>query len=842
MADQEKKSGGSLWTKLFGDRPDGGPKRRKGIGGERAAALEIPSGTPAHYHETRPEGLTAEEAEKRRRSGHGNTVRQEQGKSVAKIVAGNLFTLFNLLNVGLAVCLLLVGSYRNMLFLGVMITNTLIGTIQELRARKTVQKLQLLHMPHTRVIRDGQEETVEPGQLVRDDLIILHPGEQVPADALVCDGRGAADESLLTGESDPVQKTEGDWLLSGSYVTEGRFTAQLVYVGDQSYASRLTQTARRIKTPKSVLMNDLKRLVRYISYLLVPVGILMMVKQYFIFHTPLAEAVPKMVAALIGMIPEGLILLTSVALMVGVVRLGKKETLVSELFGIESLARADVLCLDKTGTLTTGRMRVEEMVPAEGTEEELRQGVARFLSAFDDESPTLNALRAAIPPDAPEDAAVLPFSSRRKKSAASFADGTTLILGAPSFVLEDTAAYNDRIRALTEQGYRVVVLCRASGPISAEECPPVDRVLGLIALSDELRPNVRETLAYFTKQDVRLCVISGDDPVTVSHIAQKAGLPGAEKYMDAAKLTDDESMRRAVREINVFGRVTPEQKKRLVAAFQQEGHSVAMTGDGVNDIPALKAADCSIAMGTGIDAVRGVAQLTLLSGDFGALPQVVGEGRRVIGNIRRTATLFLVKTIFSFLLSMLTLILPLPYPFQPIQLTLLSTLTIGVPGFFLSLERNTERVEGNFLLSVIRKAAQGGVGVAVSAILASCLTIFGLTREECSTVAVLSAAVIGLTELGLVCWPFTWLRAGVLAAMSGAVFFACLRFSNVFFLTIEKMPPAGWIGLGAVTVIGFAAMFLTPYLNRMLLRALERVRAGKGSGGKDGDEKKTEAA
>ena len=808
-----------LYHRLLDEKKDREPSaKRHGRRTDRQGELTIPTDLPRRFTPTPEGGLTAQEAEKRRHQGKSNEMKKDPGRSPLQIAARNLFTLFNLLNFGLAVCLMLVGSYRNMLFLGVVFSNTLIGTVQELRARKTVQKLQLLHMPQAHVIREGKELTVTPAQLVRDDLIILRPGEQVPADAVIREGAGAADESLLTGEGDPIQKKEGDWLLSGSYVTEGRFTAQLVYVGDESYAARLTSTARKIKAPKSVLMSDLNRLVRVISAMILPIGLLLMAKQYFILKIPAQEAVPGVVAALIGMIPEGLVLLTSVALMVGVIRLGKKDTLVSELFGIESLARADVLCLDKTGTLTTGRMKVEEIVPLEADEEALRGDIARFLSAFDEESPTLNALRAFVQPQVREDAAVLPFSSKRKKSAASFADGITLILGAPGFVLEDASAWQGEITPRTRLGYRVLVLCQARGPISAGECPPVERVLGLISLSDELRPNVQDTLAYFTGQDVQLRVISGDDPETVSHIARMAGMPGADKYVDASQLTDDDALRHAVREARVFGRVTPEQKRKLVDALQDEGHTVAMTGDGVNDIPALKAADCSIAMGTGTDAVRQVAQLSLLSGDFSALPQVVAEGRRVIGNVRRTATLFLVKTIYSALLSVLTLILPLQYPFQPIQLTILSSLTIGIPGFFLALEANHERVKGDFLRTVLKKAAPGGVAVAVSAILASALGIFDLSQNNCSTVAVLAAGIIGLTELGMICWPFTWMRAGVLAAMSAGFALCVLRFENVFFLTVHQMPQTGWLGLCAVLGAGFAVMFLTPVIYRVLKR------------------------
>ena len=418
--------------------------------------LTLPSGVPADFRPTRPEGLTAAEAERLASSGRGNRTTREQGKSVARILAENTFTFFNLLNIILGLCLALVGSYRNMLFLGVVISNTVIGTVQELRARKMVRKLELLHTVQTHVMRDGREARVAPEELVEGDLVILRAGDQIPADAIVLDGVGAADEALLTGESDPVPKQKDEWLLSGSYVTEGRMLAQLVHVGDASYLNQLTQTARRIRRPKSALMTDLNRLVHLVTIALVPIGALLMVKQRLILQLPMEQAVPNVVAALVGMIPEGLLLLCSTALAVGVVRLGWRQMLVSEMYGIETLARIDTLCLDKTGTLTTGQMSVDGLLPVDADTAEMSRALSRFVSAFDDDNPTLRAIRAAYPPKAREEAVLLPFSSKRKKSAAAFSDGKTLMLGAPSFVLPDLAPYRERLSEQAGKGLRVV--------------------------------------------------------------------------------------------------------------------------------------------------------------------------------------------------------------------------------------------------------------------------------------------------------------------------------------------------------------------------------------------------
>ncbi len=770
--------------------------------------LTLPSRLPEDYQPVPAEGLSAAEAERRMKEGRGNRTTHQQGKSVARILFENIFTFFNLLNIFLGLCLVLVGSYRNMLFLGVVVCNTVIGTVQELRARNMVRRLELLHATQCRVIRDGHEIRLTPEELVEGDRVILHTGDQIPADAVVLNGVGAADEALLTGESDPVRKQADDWLLSGSYITEGRFEAQLVQVGDKSYVNQLTQAAKRIKRPKSALMTDLNRLVHLITMVLVPVGALLMVKQHLILKLPMTQAVPNTVAALVGMIPEGLILLCSTALAVGVVRLGKRQMLASEMYGIETLARIDTLCLDKTGTLTTGHMSVDSLVPAEADGEEIARALSRFVSAFDDESPTLRAIRDAYPSHTMEEAVLLPFSSKRKMSAAGFHDGTTLILGAPSFVLPDVALYENKLREQAQKGLRVLALCEGEGSIVDAECPEVRRVLGFVCLQDEIRDNARQTLEYFDSQGVEIKVISGDDPETVARIAARTGVPHAERCIDLHTLTTDEEICDAATRYTVFGRVTPRQKQQLVQAIKAAGHSVGMTGDGVNDIPALKAADCSIAIGSEASAARHVAQLTLLSGDFAVLPEAVAEGRRVIGNIRRTSTLFLVKTIYSILLSLFALILPIRYPFQPIQLSLISSLTIGIPGFFLALEPNKERVGGSFLRSVLTMAAPGGIAVAVCATAASVMDRIGLAPADCSTMAVLVAGIIGITQLYTVCMPLNRVRGSVLAAMmlgfSAAVAFA----GGIFFLTVRTMPFQCWLWLAALIAVGMGIMFL----------------------------------
>ena len=786
--------------------------------------LKLPSEWPEDFSYTDPQGLTAEQADERMRNGLGNVLDDDRGKSLKKILFDNIFTLFNFLNFGLAGCLLLVGSYRNMLFITIIIANILIGTVQEYRAQKTIRELQLLNAPDVHVLRGGQEIVLKPEETVKGDLAVFRAGDQIVADAIVISGEGAAMESLLTGESDPVQKNINSWLYSGSYVVEGKMTAQLVYVANESYLGQLNREAHKTARPGSRLMEEMKRLIRFDTMLLVPLGILLFLKQVisnaWFSQNPVPfvelakKAVPESVAAMIGMIPEGLILLTSIAMAVGVIKLGRKKTLVQELAGIETLARADVLCLDKTGTITTGDMELFLVEGVDRADAEAEKALSRFLGAFDEQSPTLNAIRARITPGTETPRAVVPFSSERKQSAATFGDGTALIFGAPEYVLGDACPppVRGRIEALAAEGKRVLVLAGARGIVTAQAMPPVSEIIGICALTDQIRPGAEQTLRYFREQGVELKVISGDNPHTVSRIARQAGLEGWDRQVDARTLTTPEEIADACERYTVFGRVAPEQKKALVLALQAKGRNVAMTGDGVNDIPALKAADCSIAMAGGADAARHAAQLTLLNSDFGVMPEIVLEGRRVINNITRAASLFLTKTLFSFFLSILMLILPAAYPFQPIHLTLISSLTVGIPGFFLALEPCRERIRGDFLRTVLFRALPGGVSITLCAALAMNLTHLGWEPALCSTVATLVAWVVSFTVLLRTCLPLSRNRAVLLAGVAAAFVFVVLAFGRHFELV--PLPGKAWAVLLGLCVLGCAIVLGTAALIR----------------------------
>ena len=775
---------------------------------ERQQGLRLPDTLPEDFQFTEVTGLTEEQAEEARQKGYANRMTARDEKTVGQILLSHIFTWFNLLNIALAVCLMLVGSYRNMLFVGVVVANTLIGALQEYRAQKTISALKLLNAPSVHVLRNGEEKILKTDETVRGDLVVLRGGDQIVADAIVIDGGGAAMESLLTGESNAVPKAVNNWLYSGSYVTEGRMTAQLVFVGDESYAGRLTAEARKEARPESRLMADMKKLIRFDSMVLIPLGILLFLKQVLLNHAAVSEAVPSSVAAMIGMIPEGLILLTSVAMAVGVVKLGRRQTLVQELSGIETLARADVLCLDKTGTITTGAMELEAIEGIEGTREETERGVSRLLGVFDEKSGTLDALREKIVPGSEKARAVMPFSSQRKKSAATFYDGSALILGAPEFVLEEkyTPDIRKKVEDYAAEGKRVMALAEGQGLVTADTVPPVRRVCGLLVLTDQIRPGVERTLQYFRDQDVDVRIISGDNPTTVSVIARRAGIPTWDRQADMSTVKTEEEMENACRKCTVFGRVTPEQKKTLVATLKRMGHNVAMTGDGVNDIPALKTADCSIAMASGADAAKNAAQLTLLSSDFSVLPEIVLEGRRVINNITRAASLFLTKTIFSFLLSVLMLLVPAGYPFQPIQLTLISSLMIGFPGFVLALEPSEERIKGDFLRNVLLRALPGGIAAAVCAALAMATGLFGWPRETGSTLATLIAGTVCFIVLLRTCLPVNRTRGILLGLVAAGFVLAYLAAGKVFFLA--PLEPAALGAYAGLSLLGAGIILL----------------------------------
>lgn len=753
-----------------------------------------------HANDVPLHGLTQEEVRARREQGRTNTMPRRTEGGVADILRRNVLTLFNLLNLCLAGLLLWVGSHRDMLFLGVVLSNTLIGTIQELRAKRTHDRLQLLSEGRVRVMRDGVECRLSPQELVLDDVVLLSRGDQIPADATVLSGAGEADESLLTGESAPVSKAAGDTLYSGSFLVSGSVAARLTAVGADSYAGQLQLSARRVKRAQSELMRDMRRIIRWVSVLIVPIGAAMFSRQYASVDLGLRDAVTGTVASMLGMIPEGLILLTSVSLAAGVVALGRRNALVNELFGIETLARTDVVCMDKTGTLTSGEMVLDRTLALNGVPpEEIAAYMAALLRASADETPTVRALAEAFPAsNAPEIAQAVPFSSARKWSAAQAEGLGSVVLGAPERLLKGEAL--KQAQALAAQGLRVLALLCAPAPLCGEALPEGLVPAALLCLRDALRPNVQKTVRYFGEQGVTLKVISGDSPLTVSHAAAAAGVPGADRMVDLSTIEGEKDYTALSRHYTIFGRVSPQDKQGLIEALRKDGHGVAMVGDGVNDIPALKAADCSIAMAGGSDAACRVAQITLLDADFDVMPRIVLEGRRVINNITRAASLFLVKNIFSLLLSVLLLIFPFAYPFAPIQLTLVSSLTIGIPSFVLALQPSRDRVSGSFLRNVIMRALPGGVCTAALIIpLMAFSDGLGFSQDVVSSLSTLIAGYSGLVVLFLTCLPLNALRGGLVAAMAVLFAGAVLLLPQVFYLS----PVSGgqWWVLAAAAVL-----------------------------------------
>lgn len=753
-----------------------------------------------HANDVPLHGLTQEEVRARREQGRTNTMPRRTEGGVADILRRNVLTLFNLLNLCLAGLLLWVGSHRDMLFLGVVLSNTLIGTIQELRAKRTHDRLQLLSEGRVRVMRDGVECRLSPQELVLDDVVLLSRGDQIPADATVLSGAGEADESLLTGESAPVSKAAGDTLYSGSFLVSGSVAARLTAVGADSYAGQLQLSARRVKRAQSELMRDMRRIIRWVSVLIVPIGAAMFSRQYASVDLGLRDAVTGTVASVLGMIPEGLILLTSVSLAAGVVALGRRNALVNELFGIETLARTDVVCMDKTGTLTSGEMVLDRTLALNGVPpEEIAAYMAALLRASADETPTVRALAEAFSAvSAPEIVQAVPFSSARKWSAAQAEGLGSVVLGAPERLLKGEAL--KQAQALAAQGLRVLALLCAPAPLCGEALPEGLVPAALLCLRDALRPNVQKTVRYFGEQGVTLKVISGDSPLTVSHAAAAAGVPGADRMVDLSTIEGEKDYTALSRHYTIFGRVSPQDKQGLIEALRKDGHGVAMVGDGVNDIPALKAADCSIAMAGGSDAACRVAQITLLDADFDVMPRIVLEGRRVINNITRAASLFLVKNIFSLLLSVLLLIFPFAYPFAPIQLTLVSSLTIGIPSFVLALQPSRDRVSGSFLRNVIMRALPGGVCTAALIIpLMAFSDGLGFSQDVVSSLSTLIAGYSGLVVLFLTCLPLNALRGGLVAAMAVLFAGAVLLLPQVFYLS----PVSGgqWWVLAAAAVL-----------------------------------------
>lgn len=650
-------------------------------------------------------GLTKEEVEERIKENKVNYDTSLPTKSIKTIVRENIFTLFNLINILLGVAVFCVGSYKNLLFLIVIFCNTAISIIQEINSKKAVDKLSILAQAKVNCIRDGEKQEIGINSIVLDDLLMLETGNQIVADSIILEGEVEVNESFITGESDVIYKRKGDTLLSGSFVVSGKCKAEVIHIGDENYTSKISSGAKYVKKVNSEIMKSLNRIIKIVSIAIVPIGILLFFNQLGLTENSFKNAVVNTVAAIIGMIPEGLVLLTSTVLAVSVIRLSKRKVLVQELYCIETLARVDTLCLDKTGTITEGTMEVNDIIEITKSKEELEEILSEISSASDDNNSTIEAIRAKYKNKQKWKVInKIPFSSQKKWSGVCFKDKGSYIIGAPEFVLrEKYDEYKERIEKYSND-YRVIIVANSEGDFIEKELPDKLEVLGFVLISDVIRKEASKTLEYFKEQGVNIKIISGDNPITVSKIAKRAGVENSEKYINMQEIKTKEQLEKAAKEYTIFGRVTPVQKKELVQALKKEGHTVAMTGDGVNDVLALKEADCSIAMASGSDATRNVAELVLLDSNFASMPEIVLEGRRTINNIERSATLFLVKTIYASILAIIFLFVNMPYPFMPIQLTLISTVTIGIPSFVLALEPNKERIKGKFLRNVISRA------------------------------------------------------------------------------------------------------------------------------------------
>lgn len=732
-------------------------------------------------------GLSSEQIQQYRDSGWVNEPVEPQSKTVREIIRSNLLTYFNMVFAILALLLMIAGSYRNLTFLVIVLANLLIGIIQEIRAKRVLDKLTVLEEPKVRVVRDGMKNEIPAEELVLDDIVILGSGNQICADAILVKGEVTVNEALLTGEADEITKQPGDILMSGSFIVSGECYARIDKVGEDSYISRLTLEAKAMKhEEQSEMIRVLDRLVGVMGILIVPIGILLFVQQYVFLNTSLGESIVSMVAAVIGMIPEGLYLLASVTLVVSVMRLASRKVLVHDMKCIETLARVNVLCVDKTGTITENDMQVDGVVPMEGYDSGKMPGLRVLLSDFVKEMAQDNITMRAMKqffrqPSQRKASCVIPFSSVYKYCGTVFSDGA-YVLGAPEFVLrEEYDNYKEQIESYSAEGYRVLVFAEYDGVPDGKELTGEAIPLGLVFLSNPIRKEAPETFRYFAEQGVDIKVISGDNPVTVSQIASQAGIENAQNYIDASVLGTEEELQAAALKYTVFGRVTPEQKRLLVRAMKTAGRTVAMTGDGVNDVLALKDADCSVAMASGCDAAAKVSQMVLLQSDFASMPSIVMEGRRVVNNIERSASLFLVKNIFSFLLAVFSVCFMINYPLEPSQISLISMFTIGVPAFLLALQPNKNIIKGHFLSNVMIKALPAGI---TDFLVVGALVIFGqvfeVTESDISTACTMLIAIVGFMILYHISKPMNVLRWCIWGGCIAGLIICSLFLSDLF--------------------------------------------------------------
>ena len=785
---------------------------------------EEPMRRPVPVLETNPEtGLSSAQAQERVDAGWANLPIDPPGKTVGQIIKSNVFTYFNMLFFLLAAFVLVFGTWQNAMFLGVVFANIAIGIVQELRSKRTLDKLTLLTAPHGAVIRDGRQRKIPTSEMVRDDIVVFSAGSQIFADAVVVAGECSVNEALITGEADEIKKPAGADLLSGSFVVSGECRARLTQVGADSYANRLTIEAKEAKPPQqSEMMRSLTRLVQIIGIAIIPLGILMAIKEIVWLERSVSDGVVATVASLIGMIPEGLYLLTSMALAAGVVRLAQKKTLVHDMGCIETLARVDVLCVDKTGTVTENKMVVEDVIPLcpdRFEEEDIRLIMADYVAAMRADNDTMAALRKYFTGKVTQQAIkAVPFTSAKKFGGVSFHEDETYLLGAPDVLLgERYGKYARQIDAYSSKGCRVLLLALYDGQPDDEELDAPLMPISLILLSNKIRAEAPETFRYFAKQGVAIKVISGDNAMAVSEVAKRAGIKGAESYVDARTLETEEDIAEAIEKYTVFGRVTPDQKRKFVRALKAGGHTVAMTGDGVNDVLALKEADCSIAMASGSDAASQVSHIVLLESNFAAMPSVVAEGRRVINNIERSAALFLVKNIFSFALALISLIFTLPYPVTSAQMSLVSALTIGAPGFVLAMEPNISRIKGKFLPNVIYRALPGALTdlFLVLGVILFCM-VFEVEDNMMSTVCAIILNIVGLMVVHFTCKPYNLLRKVMIGGLTAAFVFCVVMLPQLFTLSSLDLP-------GAMILVVFALLSAPALI--VIRRAQDKLKA-----------------
>lgn len=780
-------------------------------------------------------GLTDEEVRQRVEEGLTNRADISTDKTTKEIVISNVFTYFNLIFLVITILLIMVGSFRNLTFLPIIIGNTVIGIVQEIRAKKTLEKMSLLNAPHADVIRNGSVKQISTDELVKDDVILLTAGKQICADAVVISGNIQVNESLLTGEADEVEKTEGSTLMSGSFVVSGECYARLEKVGNESYISKLSLEAKSMGgKEQSEMIRSINLIVKWVGIVIIPIGLILFWQSHFVNGESITKSVTSTVAAIIGMIPEGLYLLTTVALALSTMKLARKKVLLHDMKSIETLARVDVLCVDKTGTITEPDMKLKEIFlcknsGADGTQtaltlDELKSLILDYANTSVDNNATMLALKAYAAEALTNNTSALhrtavsqqAFSSSLKYGSVTFSDGTYL-LGAPEFIMhEDFARIEEEIIPYADKGDRVLLFARYDGENVENGINGSVTPLGFVALANPIRENAVKTFEYFKSEGVAIKVISGDNPRTVSRIAIQAGIESAESFVDAATLDTEDKIADAVNKYTVFGRVTPKQKKQLVKALQAKGHTVAMTGDGVNDILAMKDADCSVAMASGSEAAAQAAQVVLLDSDFAHMPDVVYEGRRVVNNIQRSASLFLVKNIFSLLLSLFSVILMVTYPLEPAQVSLISMFTIGVPGFLLALEQNKDRIKGHFITNVMLKALPGGLTdvIAVGALVV-CGEVFCISDASIGTIATLVLSVVGFMILFKISEPLNGMKYAVIIGN-----IAGLVFSGFFLKKLFALTDLSNICILLMIVFGFAAESL--FRNLTLL--VEKMR------------------